>query len=233
MHLGWWIRRTAAATALTLGLGLVVLNGAAFGLALPTVDPALGSETTLPSTSDLPSTSSLPVNPQQLIGPTVPETPVTSAPTGPTGPSGPAGASASGSGSSTQAQASSARLRQGKVSSTGRLRNVINGDSGSTSTASGAPAQRGRRATASSRQAKSHRRGLSSTGPGFQLFHPSQLDHLGRILGQQAAPTRLLGRFSASATGRADWAPPLLTIMLLIGLGGFLRVAMPAPRRPQ
>jgi hypothetical protein len=236
MHLGWWFRRIAAATVLTLCVGLVALNGSALGLELPTVDPALGSGTSLPGTSTLPSTSGLAIDPQQLIAPTVPVTSVTPAPAGPTGPSGPAGATAgSTAGSSTGAVATLSRLHKGNLASSGRLRNLISGDNASSPNASGnaAGARRVRRASTSGRHAGSRSRGRSSSNSGFQLFHPSQLDHLGRIIGQQTSPAGFVGRFSPSATGRADWAPPLLTVMLLIGLGGFLRVALPAPRRPQ
>ena len=230
MHLGWWIRRIAAATLLTFGMGLAVLSGAAVGLELPTVDPALG-DTTLPGTSGLPSTTDLPIDPQKLISPAVPETPITPPPSGPTGPTGAAGPSVTPSGSSA-AQATIARRNRGNLSSSGRQRNVVNGDRGTASSAQSAPGQRVHRARASGRRNGRHRsRGASPSSPTFPLFGRSRFDRLGPITAPEAGPAGFFGRFSPSATGRANWAPPLLTIMFLIGLGGFLRVAMPASRR--
>jgi hypothetical protein len=230
MHLGWWFRRIAAATAVVLSLGLAAGDGAALGVELPSVDPALGAETTLPGVSDLPSTSVLPIDPAQPIGPTVPATPITSTPPAPAGPSGPSG-SVSPSGSTTSAQAAASR-RNGNLQSIGRGRNVVNGDRSPTPGASGADAQRVRSSAAGGRRDSPRSRGqrLSPSSPGFQIFHPSPLENLGRVLAPHASPPRFLGGFSASATGGAGWAPPLLTIMLLIGLGGFLRVAMSTSR---
>jgi hypothetical protein len=232
MHLGRWFRRIAAATVLTLGLGLAAGDGTALGLELPATEPALGAEL-LPGTPELPPTPVVPIDPGQLIGPTVPSTPI--APPGPTGPSGPSGSSAGPARSATDAQASVTRTRRSNLQSIGRtVRNVVNGDRASTPGAAVAGAQRARRAAARTRQRDRARgnRELSSSSPGFEVFHPSSLERLGEAFGGQASPQRLLGGFSASATGGAEWAPPLLTILFLIGLVGFLRVAISAPRRP-
>jgi hypothetical protein len=232
MILGRWFRRIAAATVLTLGLGLIAGGGTAFGLALPAVDPALASDTTLPGTSSLPSTSTLPIDPQQAIGATIPATPISPTQPSPTGPSGPSGAVASPTPSS-GAQATVSGAHKGSLQSIGRgVRSFGTGNPASRASGS-APAAHGSRRAASLRRKRPRRSGHTPSGAGFQLFHPSQLDHLGRILPRPTSPTSFLGGFSTSATGRADWAPPLLTIMLLIGLGGFLRVAMSAQRHPR
>jgi hypothetical protein len=231
MRLGW-IRRGAAATALTLGLGLVVGDGAALGVALPTVDSALGSGSTLSGTTDLPSTSGLPIDPTPLVS-SVPVAPVQS--TGPTGPSGPQGATASQvanpTGSVGTTQASASTVRKGKVQGRGgTARNVVNGDRSSpagVSSAAGSLVGRVKRAGRN----RSSRRNPTSKSNAFQFFHPSQFDHLGRVIGSGPTPSRFLGGFASSRTGNANWAPPLLTVMLLIGIGGFLRVALPPPRR--
>jgi hypothetical protein len=230
MHLGRWFRRIAAAMVLTLGLGLAAGDGTALGLELPATEPALGAEA-LPGTPELPPTPVVPIDPRQLIGPTVPPTAIS--PPGPTGPSGPSGSPAAPSGSATGAQSSVSRTRRGNLQSTGRtVRNVVNGDRASTPGAAAAGAKRARRAPARTRErGEPQRQELSPSSRGFQVFHPSSLEHLGEVLAGQASPPRFLGGFSASATGSADWAPPLLTILFLIGLGGFLRVAISAPRR--
>lgn len=224
MHLGWWFRCIVRATVLTLGLGLIAGGGTASGLVLPTADPALASQTALPGSSGLPSTSALPVDPQKLIGSTAP-VPVSTQP-GPTGPSGPAGAAASPT--TADPQATLSRAHKDSLQSLGRGVRNFNPGAGASGSHGSDPGIRGTRHVAGSRGRKDRlHRGHGSSGAHLSLFHPSRFDHLGPILPlpDQASRGGLLGGFASSATGRADWAPPLLTIMLLIGLGGFLRVA--------
>jgi hypothetical protein len=47
---------------------------------------------------------------------------------------------------------------------------------------------------------------------------------------EQSSVSELVRSFGDNSTTGAAWAPPLLAIMLLIGLGGFLRAAR-WPRR--
>jgi hypothetical protein len=229
MHLGQRFRRVAAAMVLTLGLGLFAGDGAALGLELPSVDPALG-ETTSPVTSALPSTRSLPVDPQ-AIAPAVTPNAVSSITPAPAGPSGPSGPSVTPSNSYTGAGASISRLRRRNLGSIGRARNLVNGDRSSVADASGSKASVLRRARASGRHRTARQHRAAPKANPFQAFQPSQFQRLGRIIGRHGTSTPFLGGFSASATGTANWAPPLLMIMLLIGLGGFVRLAKPASRR--
>ena len=226
MRLGW-IRRVAAATALTLCLGLAAGDGAALGLSVPVVDSALGAGPTSPAGSSLPSTSNLPVDPAPLLS-SVTSTPVQ--PVGPTGPSGPAGVTTSPSApAATQASASTAGT--GRVQSRGTVRNLVNGDRSSTPPRSVSPTgDSGRRPARRARTRSAAHRGSTSKGPNFGPFSTSQFDHLGRVLGSSPPQSNFFGGFASSRTGSANWAPPLLTLMLLIGLGGFARVAVTARR---
>jgi hypothetical protein len=62
--------------------------------------------------------------------------------------------------------------------------------------------------------------------PAEQGFALSRFDRLGK-LPEYAAPSPFLSSFGSDSGGEFVWALQLLAVMLLIGLGGFLRISRP------
>jgi hypothetical protein len=231
MHRGG-LRRIAAATALGLAMTMAASDVPALGVGLPaplsvSADPALGAGPAIASTPTIPSTSVLPPAPQILPPTTLPPAPPplaappqqgsVAAPPGPLG-----GQSAASPGSKPHIASTRGRVL-------GRTRSA--GEPGS----GGRPKEASEVRSYTDREHRvrdrARRRAIRPDSPGFRLFHPSQLARLGEIVGQDTLPSaRFLGGYSGSATRIASWAPQLLTIMLLIGFGGFLKAAR-FPRR--
>jgi hypothetical protein len=69
-------------------------------------------------------------------------------------------------------------------------------------------------------------RSIALGDPAYQGLALSGFDRLG-ARPQYPSPSQLLGNFDNDSTAGLVWALQLLAVMLLIGLGGFVRAARP------
>jgi hypothetical protein len=234
--------RIAALVALATSL-MAGTASPAIGLELPSVQP-LTSAAPAPA----PQTTSLVATTPQLPSVSVPPVPaLPSAPTLPASPqlipSSPGPTTGGRSASDSQAPAATTRASaSGQVRKRQRSRSERSGKPGGRRDAGSAPRVAGGgalRAERASRGRASGRTGGSETGgilplifgnPVYQVQSGSPFGQLGTPV-EQTPVSRLVRSFGDNSTTGAAWAPPLLAIMLLIGLGGFLRAAR-WPGRP-
>jgi hypothetical protein len=229
--------RIAALATLAMSFSMAGTPSPAIGLELAV--PTLSSSAAAPEAPQ--STSLLSASTQLPSGPLAPEVPaLPTAPTLPVAPqltepaSEPAQgerkpSSTDGSGTATRAAAPT-QVRKSQRSRGGRPGpREGGGDAGSAPRLNGAGGLRAERASVRRASPRDRSRARESLplifgNPVDQVQSASPFGQLGRPV-EQSPVSELVRSFGGNSTAGAAWAPPLLAIMLLIGVGGFLRAS--------